>query len=62
MGPQLWRNKAAEAGGIKAQGLEVGGVEDEGAGNVTREEDVVAEVEVGEGGVGSVEEGGREGP
>ena len=61
MGPDLWRNKAAEAGEFKAEVLEVGGVEDEGAGNGTREEGVFAEVEVGEGGVGSVEEGGREG-
>ena len=61
MRKQLWRNNAAEASVHKAQGLEVGGVEDEGAGNGTREEGVFAEVEVGEGGVGSVEEGGREG-
>ena len=32
--------------------MEVGGVEDEGTGNVTREMGVVAEVEVCEGGVG----------
>ena len=58
MGPDLWRNKAAEAGEFKAEVLEVGGVEDEGAGNVTREEGVVPEVEVCEG----RREGGREGP
>ena len=54
MGPQLWRNKAAEAHMLKAQGSEVGGggVEDEGRGNVTREQGVVAEVEVSERGVG----------
>ena len=37
MGPDLWRNKAAEASVYKAEVLEVGGVEDEGAGNGTRE-------------------------
>ena len=64
MGPQLWRNKAAEASVSEAQGLEVGGVEDKGRGYVTREQGVVAEVEVCEaGGVGLLgeEEGGREG-
>ena len=62
MGPHFWRNKAAEASVDKAQGLEVWGVEDEGRGDGTREEGVVAEVDVGEGGVGLFgEEGGREG-
>ena len=58
MGPHLWRNNSAESSVYKEQGLEVGGVEDEGAGNVTREEGVVPEVEVCEG----RREGGREGP
>ena len=44
MGPDLWRNKAAEASVYKAEVSEVGGVEDEGAGNGTREQGIEAEI------------------